>query len=64
MLGDRDELIRVFENLIENALKYGATGKRVDIALERGQSRRTASPKRVSRCAITGRASPPSICRG
>jgi two-component system phosphate regulon sensor histidine kinase PhoR len=30
---DRDELIRVFENLVENALKYGASGKRVDIAL-------------------------------
>jgi two-component system phosphate regulon sensor histidine kinase PhoR len=29
--GDRDELIRLFENLIENALKYGAAGKRVDI---------------------------------
>ena len=28
---DRDELIRVFENLVENALKYGASGKRVDI---------------------------------
>ena len=31
--GDRDELVRVFENLVENALKYGATGKRVDIKL-------------------------------
>src|SRR5439155_13967078 len=31
--GDRDELIRVFENLVENALKYGASGKRVDISL-------------------------------
>jgi two-component system phosphate regulon sensor histidine kinase PhoR len=31
--GDRDELIRVFENLIENALKYGASGKRVEITL-------------------------------
>jgi two-component system phosphate regulon sensor histidine kinase PhoR len=30
--GDRDELVRVFENLIENALKYGAGGKRVDIS--------------------------------
>jgi len=29
--GDRDELIRVFENLIENALKYGAAGKRVEV---------------------------------
>ncbi len=35
VMGDRDELIRVFENLIENALKYGASGKRVDIALAR-----------------------------
>ena len=33
MPGDRDELIRVFENLIENALKYGASGKRVEVAL-------------------------------
>jgi two-component system phosphate regulon sensor histidine kinase PhoR len=35
VLGDRDELIRVFENLIENALKYGASGKHVDISLAR-----------------------------
>jgi two-component system phosphate regulon sensor histidine kinase PhoR len=33
--GDRDELTRVFENLVENALKYGASGKRVDITLSR-----------------------------
>ena len=33
--GDRDELIRVFENLVENALKYGASGRRVDIAVMR-----------------------------
>jgi two-component system phosphate regulon sensor histidine kinase PhoR len=31
VLGDRDELVRVLENLVENALKYGATGKRVDV---------------------------------
>ena len=36
--GDRDELIRVFENLIENALKYGAPGRRVDISLAREPS--------------------------
>ncbi len=29
---DRDELIRVFENLIENAIKYGQSGGRVEIA--------------------------------
>ena len=33
VLGDRDELLRVFENLAENALKYAASGKRVDIGL-------------------------------
>jgi two-component system phosphate regulon sensor histidine kinase PhoR len=36
--GDRDELIRALENLVENALKYGASGKRVDIALSRKQA--------------------------
>ncbi|MFK8253629.1 ATP-binding protein [Ancylobacter terrae] len=33
--GDRDELIRVFENLVENALKYGGVGGRVAITLAR-----------------------------
>jgi two-component system phosphate regulon sensor histidine kinase PhoR len=36
VLGDRDELIRALENLVENALKYGAAGKRVDVSLSRG----------------------------
>ncbi|NWG23505.1 MAG: PAS domain-containing protein [Pseudorhodoplanes sp.] len=36
--GNRDELIRVFENLIENALKYGASGKRVEITVARGKA--------------------------
>ena len=36
--GDRDELTRVFENLVENALKYGASGKRVEITLSRAPS--------------------------
>ena len=31
--GDRDELIQVFENLIENACKYGQSGKRVEVTL-------------------------------
>ncbi|RAI40915.1 two-component sensor histidine kinase [Rhodoplanes roseus] len=33
--GDRDELVRAFENLIENALKYGASGGRIDLAVLR-----------------------------
>jgi len=36
--GDRDELIRVFENLVENALKYGGSGKRVDVTLSHSGS--------------------------
>jgi two-component system, OmpR family, phosphate regulon sensor histidine kinase PhoR len=35
VFGDRDELVRVFENLVENALKYGATGGRVDVTVAR-----------------------------
>jgi len=35
--GDRDELIRLFENLVENALKYAASGKRVDVTLTLGE---------------------------
>ena len=62
VLGDRDELIRLFENLVENALKYGAAGKRVDIALARHAPSGKAEARR--RCAIMGPASPPSICRG
>jgi two-component system, OmpR family, phosphate regulon sensor histidine kinase PhoR len=37
--GDHDELVRVFENLIENALKYGGTGKKVDVTLTRAAER-------------------------
>jgi two-component system, OmpR family, phosphate regulon sensor histidine kinase PhoR len=33
VLGDHDELVSLFENLVENAIKYGATGKRVDVKL-------------------------------
>jgi two-component system, OmpR family, phosphate regulon sensor histidine kinase PhoR len=36
--GDHDELVRVFENLVENALKYGAAGRRVDVKLGTGAS--------------------------
>jgi two-component system phosphate regulon sensor histidine kinase PhoR len=35
VLGDRDELLRVAENLIENAVKYGESGGRVDVGVAR-----------------------------
>jgi two-component system phosphate regulon sensor histidine kinase PhoR len=48
VLGDRDELIRALENLVENALKYGAGGKRVDITASRGQTRASGSEARIA----------------
>lgn len=48
VLGDRDELIRALENLVENALKYGAAGKRVDITLAPGQTRAGMPETRLS----------------
>jgi two-component system phosphate regulon sensor histidine kinase PhoR len=48
VLGDRDELIRALENLVENALKYGAAGKRVDITISRAQTRAGMPEARVA----------------
>ncbi len=48
VLGDRDELIRALENLVENALKYGAGGKRVDVTASRGQTRAGSSEARIA----------------
>lgn len=38
VLGDRDELLRVMENLIENAVKYGESGGNVDVELARAEA--------------------------
>jgi two-component system phosphate regulon sensor histidine kinase PhoR len=49
VLGEHDELVRVFENLVENALKYAASGKRVEIELARVE---TAGGKHEARIAV------------
>jgi two-component system phosphate regulon sensor histidine kinase PhoR len=41
-------LVRALENLVENALKYGAAGKRVDITLARIQTRGGAPEARLA----------------
>jgi two-component system phosphate regulon sensor histidine kinase PhoR len=42
VLGDQDELVRVAENLIENAIKYGESGRKVEIELKRLEGRKPA----------------------
>ncbi len=37
--GDRDELLQVVANLIENAIKYGTAGKTVEVKVRREQTR-------------------------
>jgi two-component system phosphate regulon sensor histidine kinase PhoR len=36
--GDRNELYEVFENILDNAIKYGGDGGKVELAVERGRS--------------------------
>jgi two-component system, OmpR family, phosphate regulon sensor histidine kinase PhoR len=48
VLGDRDELLRVFENLVENALKYAASGKRIDIVLSAAEGTGGAREARIA----------------
>ncbi len=46
--GDREELLRLFENLIENALKYGASGERIEIDVTRAVTKEGRHEIRVA----------------
>ncbi len=56
VLGDRDELVQVFENLIENACKYGQEGKAVDVFLKTGQGEPVEVDRRRQGAGHSGRA--------
>jgi two-component system phosphate regulon sensor histidine kinase PhoR len=43
--GDRDEIVQVIQNLIQNALKYGREGGRIEVAIGRSAARGPAGGK-------------------
>ena len=55
---DREAIHQIFSNLIENALKYAASGKKIILG-----ARAVEQWALNSTCRILGRAFPPNICQ-
>ncbi len=60
--GDHDQLMQVFTNLVENALKYGAPGQEVRVAVTAEDTLR--GPAWAVEVADRARGSRRSTCRG
>jgi signal transduction histidine kinase len=58
--GDRDELLQVVQNLIENAIKYGRSDKGIDVTV----TSMLPVARCHCRCAIMAAALPKSTCQG
>ncbi|HEX8168704.1 MAG TPA: ATP-binding protein [Beijerinckiaceae bacterium] len=59
VLGEPDELSRVVENLVDNAVKYGESGKRVEVTLRRA----TATDGHLTEIELSVRDYGPGIAR-
>ncbi len=60
MIGERDELIQLFQNLIHNAIKYGKSGGHVWVTIAPGAGLRRPWRRLDARdqpCATTAKAS-------
>ena len=47
LAGDREELLQVFQNLVDNAIKYGRIGSRVTLEAKRQQPTESQAARRI-----------------
>jgi len=48
VIGDRDEIVQVIQNLVDNAVKYAGSGGAVDIVVQAGQDAAAATGPRMA----------------
>ena len=58
--GDSDEIVQMFQNLVQNAVKYGKPGRRIDVAIVREPAGGGHPARFVASVRMTGPASLPS----